>query len=81
MKRDPSSTKRASDAEKTSRDQLRSALKRAESDPGDDAAWDELEALAVATQETDEIAAVFRSVLARGPERELVTRVGQRALR
>ena len=81
MKRDPSSTKRASDAEKTSRDQLRSALKRAESDPGDDAVWDELEALAVATQETDDIAAAFRSVLAHGPERELVTRVGQRALR
>lgn len=82
MKRDSSSTtSRASDSDKASRDKLKTALKKAESNPGDDGAWDALEALAAESQNPDEVAAAFRGVLAPGLPAELIARVGQRALR
>ena len=77
MKRDSSSTaSRSSDNEK----KLKAALKKAQSDPGDDGAWDELEALASESQKPDDAEAAFRKVLVPGLSSELVTRVGQRAL-
>jgi tetratricopeptide (TPR) repeat protein len=82
MKRDSSSTgSRSSDSDKGSSDNLKAALKKAQSDPADERAWDDLEALASDAQKPDDVAAAFRKVLAPGLAADLVTRLGQRALR
>jgi tetratricopeptide (TPR) repeat protein len=82
MKRDSSSTgSRSSDSDKGSSDKLKAALKQAQSNPADERAWDDLEALASETQKPDDVAAGFRKVLAPGLAPALVTQVGQRALR
>ena len=82
MKRDSiSAGARSPDPDKGSSDKLKAALKTAQSNPADDKAWDDIEALAPDAQKPDEIAAAFRKVLAPGLAADLVTRIGQRGLR
>jgi len=82
MKRDSSSTgSRSPDSDKGSSDKLKAALKKVQSDPADDKAWDDIDALVPDAPKPDDIAAVFRKVLAPGLAADLVARIGQRGLR
>src|SRR5438552_18960019 len=62
-------------------DRLRAALKKAQEGPGDDAAWNEAEALAADLQRTEEVAAAYLKVLTGKPSRAVAGKVAQRALR
>ena len=79
MKRD--STTRASDSDKGSSDKLKAALKKVEANPGDTQAWDDIEAAAAETQKPDDAAAAYRKALAPGLAPDVLTDLGQRALR
>jgi lipopolysaccharide biosynthesis regulator YciM len=81
MKRDSSTAvSRSVDSEKGSSEKFKAALKKAEKQPAELSAWDELEALAAETQKPDEVAAAYRKALVPGLAPELVTALGQRAL-
>ena len=81
MKRDSSSTTSlSSDSDRVSDSKMKAALKKAQSDPSDDKAWDTLEAWVAESQKPEEVAALFRKVLSPGLPAELITPVGQRAL-
>ena len=62
-------------------DRLRAALKKAQQGPGDDAAWNEAEALAADLQRTEEVAAAYLELLGGKPSRALAGKLAQRALR
>jgi len=82
MKRDSSTTgSRSSDHEKSAADKLKIALKKALAEPSDTEAWNQIEALAAELQRPDDVAAAYRKVLVAGASPELITSVGQRALR
>jgi len=79
MKRD--STTRSSDSDKGSSDKLKAALKKVESRPEDSRSWDDIEAAAAETQKPDDAAAAYRNALKPGLAPEVITSLGQRALR
>jgi len=86
MKRDSSTTgSRSSDHEKSTEksmtDKLKVALKKILAEPWDVEAWNQAEALAAELQRPDEVAAAYRKILVAGASPELITSVGQRALR
>ena len=89
MKRDTKSTgsrrddpnKTVTEKDKATAEKLKAALAAVQAEPGDPAAWDEAEAQAGQQQKPDEIAALYRKLLKPGLEPELVTALGQRALR
>ena len=89
MKRDTRSTgsrrddpnKAAADKTKAAAERLKAALAAAQAEPANAAAWDEAEALASQQQKPDEMASLYRKVLRPGLEPEVVTALGQRALR
>ena len=62
-------------------EKLKAALAAAQAEPADAAAWDEAESLAGQLQKPDDVAAVYRKLVKPGLEPELVTSLGQRALR
>jgi tetratricopeptide (TPR) repeat protein len=82
MKRDSSTTgSRSVDSEKGSSEKLRAALKKAEKQPADMQAWDDVEALAAEAQKPDDVAAAYRKLLVTGLGPDLIGTLGQRALR
>lgn len=60
---------------------LLAALEAARATPREDSTWDALEQVAGALQRPDEVAALFREVLARDLPAEVATRIGLRAVR
>jgi tetratricopeptide (TPR) repeat protein len=60
---------------------LRAALKKAQEAPGDEAAWNDAEAIAVDLQRSEEVAAAYLKVLKGKQPRATVARLGQRAMR
>ena len=60
---------------------LEAALKKAQESPGDDALWNEAEALAADLQRTDDVAAAYAKVLKGKPARALAGKLAQRAVR
>lgn len=80
MKRESSSTTSRSSDDKVSDGKMKAALKKAQSEPADDKAWDTLEAWVAESQKPDDVAAAYRKVLVPGMAAELVTPLGQRAL-
>ncbi len=81
MKRDSSTTgSRSVDSDKGSLEKLKGALRKAEKQPAEMSAWDDLEALVVETQKPDEVAAAYRKALSPGLAPDLISALGQRAL-
>ena len=78
MKRDATTR---SDSDKASSEKLKAALKKVETKPADDQAWDEAEAAAAELQTPDEVTAAYRNALAPGLSPERTTALGQRGLR
>jgi tetratricopeptide (TPR) repeat protein len=66
---------------KATAEKLKAALAAAQAEPANATAWDEAEAMAGQLQKPDDVAAVYRKLLKPGLEPEVVTSVGQRALR
>jgi tetratricopeptide (TPR) repeat protein len=60
---------------------LEAALKQAQESPGDDALWNEAEALAAELQRTDDVASAYAKVLKGKPSRSIAGKVAQRAIR
>jgi tetratricopeptide (TPR) repeat protein len=89
MKRDTKSTgsrrddpnKAAAEKTKATAEKLKAALAVAQAEPANTAAWEEAETLAGQQQKPDDVAALYRKVLKPGLDSELVTTLGQRALR
>jgi tetratricopeptide (TPR) repeat protein len=73
--------KAAAEKTKVTAEKLKAALAAAQAEPANAAAWEEAEALAGQQQKPDDVAALYRKVLKPGLDSDLVTALGQRALR